>query len=455
MHPPTTIHHRSNGRNRLTIFVITALSIAVHNGLLASASAVVAPPITAALSGSKTRESTAIVSNTAATATKTMTASSSAAAIAEEPVDFADAIKKSPGSKSSSNPIAQLATYVKDTVVNFKNGLTQMNNDHRSCNDIRAKQRTFAKANGTTRPRGVKGVQTGGISYEEYDFLKKGLVDRNKLFAVTVVSLCLPNYFVYYLWTFPDMMPSPFLKGKDLQEISRQRCHAVISTLLDIEKGARVAPWSAKLNPFGRKATDKAMERLGNFVSLGSANMRECGAVGSNGGRMLLKKLKPELYLSSPLTKQQRLLAGNIVPKQIMKGLTKAIATDPLNKGSSPFGIGAVGHIESVTLADEFLVDQGVDVNSINSALLAEACSARLIGGPGWTDEERQESLSSWLQETEIVPRETTKDNEDLYFNGNLARAALMAYNAMDGTRDDRADSSLLRAMYQGQNRSE
>ena len=96
------------------------------------------------------------------------------------------------------------------------------------------------------------------MSYEEYDFLRKGLVDRNNLFAVVMVSLCLPNYFVYYLWSFPDMMPTPFLKGEDPNEISRERCHAVILTLLDMEKGARVAPWSSKLNPFGKKATERA-----------------------------------------------------------------------------------------------------------------------------------------------------------------------------------------------------
>jgi hypothetical protein len=67
---------------------------------------------------------------------------------------------------ASSNPIVQLATYVKDSFVNFKNGLGQMNLDHRRCNDIRAKQRTFATNNGFKRPRGVKGIQTGGVSYE-------------------------------------------------------------------------------------------------------------------------------------------------------------------------------------------------------------------------------------------------------------------------------------------------
>jgi hypothetical protein len=201
--------------------------------------------------------------------------------------------------------------------------------------------------------------------------------------------------------------------------------------------------------------------------------MMENGAHGPNGGKMLLEKLKPYVYTSQPLTKQQRLLlSGNIFPKQFMKGLAKAISADPLNKGSSPFGIGPIKHIESVTLADEFLVDQEIDLDSINSALLEEACSARLIGGPGWTDEERKVALMSWLQETEITPREMMKgttgrgggveveggdigggggDNNVLHYNGNLARAALMCYNAVDATRDRRADSRLLRSMYQGQ----
>lgn len=339
-------------------------------------------------------------------------------------------------------------------MVNFKDGLFQMKTDHNKCNEIRTKQRSYAKAAGTSRPRGIKGIQTGGISYEEYDFLRKGLVDRNKLFAVMMVSVCLPNYFVYYLWSFPDMMPSPFLKGKDLREISRERCHAVLSTLLDIEKGARVAPWSSKLNPFGRRATERAMTRLDNIINMGCNSLEEYGASGINGGKLILKKIKSQLYTTDVPTKQQRLLAGNIVPKQIIKGLTKAISADPLNKGSSPFGIGAVKHIESVTLADEFLVNQNIDIHSIPSTLIAEACSARLIGGPGWSDDERKEALSSWLQEMEITPREVTKDG-NLHFNGNLARAALMCYNAVDGTRDERADSKLMRVMYQGQQKND
>ncbi|KAL3822376.1 hypothetical protein ACHAXA_010854 [Cyclostephanos tholiformis] len=424
-----------------------------------------------------------------------------AMAMSDGGVSTASSSSTPSSSSSSSNPLVQLATYVKDTAINFKDGLVELNVSHRKCNAIREKQRNYARSVlGTSRPRGIRGMQVGGINYEEYDFLRKGLVDRNKLFAVIMVSLCLPNYFVYYLWSFPDMMPGPFVKNqRNANEISRMRCHAVVSTILDLEKGARVAPWSSKLNPFGRGATERAMSRLGDMIESGCSILAESDARGPSGMGTALRRLggvEPSssssnlYYSSSPITKQQRLLAGNknnsmTLPRQIMKGLTRAINADPINKGAAPFGIGAVQHIESLALVDEFIVNHGIDVmsdNDVNSNLIEEACSARLIGCPNWTDVERRGALASWLREVEIAPREemassmmtTTdeeggegmgEDNDDdndnvgqqrqpkrqpLYYNGNMARAVLMCYNAVDGTRDARSDSRLLRAMYQG-----
>ena len=109
-----------------------------------------------------------------------------------------------------------------------------------------------------------------------------------------------------------------------------------------------------------------------------------------------------------------------------------------------------VKHAENIALVDEFLVNEDIDLKSIPSELLAEACSARLIGGQEWTDAERVEALSSWLQEMEIQPREAMKGGK-IHFNGNLARVVLMCYNVVDSTRDARSDSALVRSMYQGQ----
>jgi hypothetical protein len=391
----------------------------------------------------------------------------------------------SSSSSSSSNPLLQLAAYVRDTAVNFRNGLGEMNASHRRCNAIRDRQRAHAReVLGATRPRGAGGVQGGGISYEEYDFLRRGLVDRSKLLAAVAVSLFLPNYFVYYLWSFPDMMPGPFAKGRgDPAEVSRRRCHAVISAVLDVERGARVAPWSSKINPFGRGAAERAASRLGGAVASGCRLMAEAGMRGPGGGGELLRRLGPDLlYSTGPVTGRQRRLAGSdLLPGAVLRGLARAINADPLNRGAAPFGIGAVRHIESVALADEFLVDNGIDVTDANDVcprLVEEACSARLIGNPGWTDGERRGALASWLREVEIAPRgvisaaaaaaaaggdggdgdggegdagrRPERRQQRLYYNGNMARAVLMCYNAVDGTRDERSDSRLLRVMYQG-----
>ncbi len=78
------------------------------------------------------------------------------------------------------------------------------------------------------------------------------------------------------------------------------------------------------------------------------------------------------------------LIYKQIGTKQILKGLEleKFISSNPLNKGYSLFGLGTVRHIESVAMADKFLINQNINLTSIDSKLLEEACSACLIGGP-------------------------------------------------------------------------
>lgn len=145
-------HHRGTRRSAAVTILITALlSISTYH--IASASAI-APPLAARLA---TKQKTQ----------KVNAAEPSAPSQLESPLGGAMSSNSAAATKKSaaSNPIVQLVTYVKTSMVTFKNGLGQMNLDHRRCNDIRAKQRTFAEGNGFKRPRGMKGIQTGGISY--------------------------------------------------------------------------------------------------------------------------------------------------------------------------------------------------------------------------------------------------------------------------------------------------
>lgn len=213
------------------------------------------------------------------------------------------------------------------------------------------------------------------------------------------------------------------------------------------------------------------MERLGLLADKACDVLSLDRASGpSHGAQLIMNAMQSTFYTNHEPNKQQLALSSKYFPKQIFKGLNKVVSADPLNKGSSPFGIGLVKHIESVSLADEFLIRQNVNVEDIHSELLKEACSARLIGGPNWTDEERRVGLVTWLNSfeglesrvknnaaattttTTVVGDENNDTDEDmLYLNPNLARAVYMCYNALDATRDGRSESRLGRVLYQGQ----
>lgn len=144
--------------------ILLALLLSILSCYSVVSASAIAPPLAARLATGKRKAQTV--------AADAPSAEAQSAAIpitppSESPIQDANSNTVGATTKAaSSNPIIQLVTYVKDSMVNFKNGLGQMNLDHRRCNDIRSKQRSFAKENGFSRPRGVKGIQTGGITYE-------------------------------------------------------------------------------------------------------------------------------------------------------------------------------------------------------------------------------------------------------------------------------------------------
>ena len=153
-------------RPTATVILLALLLLSILSCYSVVSASAIAPPLAARLAAGKRKAQTV-----AADAPSAVEAQSAAILItppSESPIQY-DNSNNSVGATAkaaSSNPIIQLVTYVKDSMVNFKNGLGQMNLDHRRCNDIRTKQRSFAKENGFSRPRGVKGIQTGGITYE-------------------------------------------------------------------------------------------------------------------------------------------------------------------------------------------------------------------------------------------------------------------------------------------------
>jgi len=355
------------------------------------------------------------------------------------------------------NPVVALAGFVKDQVVRMKDGTIELYTNHKKCNDIRSKQKEFAVKSGQIR----RDATTGGITYAEYDFLQRGKDDRGKLGSLLFMMFFAPNFLPYAIMFNPGMMPSPFkvpprssgaVEETRWEAISRQRTHAVIGAMMDMEKSARVAPAMAKMNPFGGAKTKRNMERIDQMAHAGGAFLAASGASGLQGGADILSLLSDKLYKASaePFTKKETQLVA--VPKPIIKGLASAISAESPPSGLLPNFIlrgQVVNHIQKVATADEFLFKQDIDLATVSGDLLLEACNLRLIGGPGRSDDELREGLKQWLNVVVAEPK--VKTDANMQYNSNLARAALMGYNAVDGARDDRSSSYLPRLLFQGQ----
>ena len=179
-----TMGHPRGTRRSASIAILLVTSVLLSSYYSVSASAI-APPLAARLAATK-RKTQKVAANSAPSSTESPRTASISHSESSSGAMASTSTTVSTKNAASSNPIVQLATYVKDSFVNFKDGLGQMNLDHRRCNDIRAKQRTFATKNGFKRPRGVKGIQTGGISYEGETYHKYYFVYPSIQFCVRV-----------------------------------------------------------------------------------------------------------------------------------------------------------------------------------------------------------------------------------------------------------------------------
>jgi len=395
--------------------------------------------------------------------------STAAAAAATATTNVATTPIQSPAVKSGSNPIGQLAGYVKDSFLRMKDGSIQLYTNHQRCNEIRSKQKIFLSTSALSLPESQQKAalkytpSAGGINYEEFNFLQKGKDDRSKLANIVFMMFFAPNFVPYAFMFFPDMLPSPFampananakmgllLPYTKIDHISRERSHAVLQAMIDLERSAKVTPMISNLNPFGRGRTKRMMDKMDQLGhQIGSVLVAD-QAIGKPGAEMILRVLEDQIYTDEPPKKKATALMT--FPKCVVKALGRAMEAPTLNAFLPTFFIRGkvMNSLKQIEIADQFLVDQDIDLTSLSSELLQDACSARLIGGPGRTDLEMIEGLSSWLDLSVKRPERFVGETQK-HCNGNMLRAVLLCYNVVEGTRDGRSASYLPRLMYHGQ----
>lgn len=363
------------------------------------------------------------------------------------------------------NPATQLLGYVKDSFVRMKDGSAELYTNHKKCNAIRSKQKNFlANAHANMSEEEQKKLKryssnAGGITFEEYSFLRKGKDDRGKLANIVLCMFFAPNFLPYAFIFFPEMLPSPFVTDMNklgistytkADTISRERSHSVIQTMLDLERKSHVPSMISNINPFGKGKMKRTMSQLDKLGRAGGLFLGVDQAIKVRGAELMLNVLRDEIYTSDKPTKGLSNLGA--VPKLILMGMGKVLEAPSTNSFIPGFIIRGkvLNRLKQIKDSDDFLVAQKVDLNSLSEEILKEACNERLIGGPRRTNEEMIEGLSSWLDLTVIQPTKISLET-GLHYNENMGRFTLLCYNAVDGTRDERSASYLPRLMYQGQ----
>mmetsp|Transcript_2305 Transcript_2305/g.3230 ORF Transcript_2305/g.3230 Transcript_2305/m.3230 type:complete len:475 (-) Transcript_2305:1125-2549(-) len=399
---------------------------------------------------------------------------------------------------SGGNGVSQMVGYVKDSIVRSIDGCKLMWSNHGQCNAIRSKQKLYKQSlkdqwtnEGLLTSKEMNErlkTENGGITFEEYQFLQKGKTDRAKLTQLMFMSWGAPRFLPYAIMFFPEMLPSPFLPPPKVgaetkwESLSRTRSHAVIQTLLNIERDARQVPAMAKLNFFGRKAQQRAMERthqIGlstyqllmspptatitkSITTTNKKGVEETTQVQStHGPTSILRFMDNLLFRSSSsngdnanaFTTQEMNLC--FVPKSIVKGLGTIIDGGKSNPTDAilPNFFGRkklLAHLQKVKECDEFLVKEQVDISALGTVQLRDACSDRLMGCIGRSDEEMKTMLKEWLDLVVTQPKARLSGGAVAAYNDNLARTALMCYNSLESAQDSRSASYLPSALFRG-----
>ena len=342
------------------------------------------------------------------------------------------------------NVVDKGVAIVKEYSSRFVEGFQQMRTDHQRCTQIRAKQKAHkntlkAQWEKDGMEKGQINQQlkavNGGITYEEYAFLQKGKADRSKLMNLAFYSFSIRSMWPYLLWFGPDSILPAKIRPMTLVEMttmSRHRAHAAIEALVDFERRANEGPGL-----------------------LGGGNQKKLGAMQSTAKQLLSHLDKGPKFVMELLDKQLYSDATDktkdnltVLPKMITKGLAAAISGKKQNFGIHFMRrVQVLNHLRKVKDADEFLVNEGVNMDSLNFQLLSQTCADRCISVMGRSETDMRDQLQIWLESTTVDPAERLEGTGYRY-NGILARSALMTYFAVADTVDTTSASVLPRMLF-------
>lgn len=374
--------------------------------------------------------------------------------------------EEAPPPTGGRNPVVALVTYVKDSVVKTADSCGQLWKNHGKCKAIRQQQSAYRESigeqwelQGLYASENKKQVRQrlsklqGGISYADYLFLQKGKEDRSKVMNLAFLMWGAPRFLPYALMFNPDMLPStftndnknsPYAIESPASRLARERSAAIVQALSNLEHQAKAGSggnFISKMNIFGKK---KQQEKQRQLVNVYDQTRQTLAA--SLTPRMVLGKLERVLFQSDQdfARAEQRLChvppcivqgMSNVISGKASAGALAALTPNFLQRGK------VVNHLRKVAEADDFLIQANIDLDTIPPRVLLETCSDRMMGGPDCTPAELRHSLKEWLQMAVTEPagkmaaQAAADGTPSLFYNGNVARLALMAHFASQGAR--------------------
>mmetsp|Transcript_4898 Transcript_4898/g.6835 ORF Transcript_4898/g.6835 Transcript_4898/m.6835 type:complete len:435 (-) Transcript_4898:152-1456(-) len=370
------------------------------------------------------------------------------ASVASASSSSAPAVSEDDDGGASTNIVVTGFNFVKDQIQSTISGIGECYSDHKLCDSIRKKQGEYKRGlkaeweqlglDKKEIGQKLKEVK-GGITYDEFRTLRRGKEDRNKVFQFFVTSTFAPKIMPYLMMASPErFLPSPFMKARNastlragetrLEANQRLRSHSIFRMLINLEQTASVA----KPSLFLRKNQIEKTKKLVEVTQMGlQSQISESTMLDALESRIFTEENnKSEISLSN-------------LPSKFVRGLSEMISSKQQFSLYPGFLLRAevLNYLRKIQEEDDFLVQSSTPLTELAQTSLVDACETRMIGVVGRQRQEMESKLADWLNRACVEPQKRVQQSSsELVYNGNLARSALLCYNAIESVQDQRAN---------------
>ncbi|GMI15224.1 hypothetical protein TrVE_jg237 [Triparma verrucosa] len=305
------------------------------------------------------------------------------------------------------------------------------------------------------------------VSYDEFSLMQRGVEDRWKVLNVMSLMFFASDVAPYALMFYPTMLPSTFssrfyvpAEGEEtqtgpspayIQELVQSdlnRAHAVVESMLSLERSCVKPSFLEGLNPFGKSASQKKMSSL-RSVSQIVKNMMHLKPQNA------LAELEQFAFHPDPTSRKVQRFAH--APKPLISGLAKCnnVGVGPIPLPNFMLRAQLVKHMDKLESYDSYLLSQlskSPDfLDTLSASCIIELGSDRCVLSTSHSVRDVREGVRTWLENAgRQEGYEGVVVEERRRFVKVLGKAIMLGVNCVQGVREERGESELVREMFRG-----